>query len=109
MSSIQLKLFLPKNYTEAETPPLTQLVDIHWSKMVAAIETAQSTPGKVVRLTLPYGVVLHFICSDTPDSSEQSWAAQLFEQIMMGLPQTAGKHSAPQKTPSELKEPLSWI
>ena len=107
MSSIQLKLFLPKNYTEADTPPLTQLVDIHWSKLVAAIEAAQSTPGKVVRLTLPYGVAFQFIYSDTPDSSEQSWAAQLFEQIMMGLPQTADKYSVPLKSTSELKVPLS--
>lgn len=106
MNSLQLKLLLPKNYTEANTPPLTQLVDDHWSKLIAAIETAQTTPGQTVKLILPYGVELHFIFSDTPDSSGQSWAAQLFEQIIKQSQIKAEEHSATQKAASKLKMPL---
>ncbi|QLG91321.1 hypothetical protein HZF02_04870 [Pseudomonas yamanorum] len=106
MNSLKLKLLLSKNYTEAHTPPLTQLVDAHWSKLIAAIETAQTTPGQVVKLILPYGVELHFIFSDTPDSSGQSWAAKLFEQIINQSQIKAEEHSAAQKTTRKSKMPL---
>lgn len=100
MNSIQLKLFLPKNHTEANTPPLTQLVDTHWSKLVAAIETAQSAPGHVVKLILPYGVEFHLISRDAPDNSEQSWAAQLFEQLLKKSQLKAEEYSRRKKTPA---------